>query len=333
MIEDLLLWMKTPFGEEIYLSLLLPLISSVLTLWGLSKIFKFKKNSFLVALLVGSSYVIAEFLIRLNSLLFNLTDIQKPFINKIGMIVSIIVLIILLTKIYKANWWKTIICWLSVFCGKLMFIGVVMIMMMFFIPTFSEYDSAPIAKVGMTDFSINEVGNNYFKVYRSELVTPTGILAINLDSSIAFNSRVEGVSMDLECNSQEGKFIKSIEDKIERYEFTSIPQDNLDVEIVAGYAHFDCDVICPKDRTTFNLRGLFDENVEYSTKSELAEMNTGEFSGTEILYVERRKPIGINIDFALSGEDNATLNCEVIITSKIPKQIIKKSFTIEYIAN
>lgn len=210
--------------------------------------------------------------------------------------------------------------------------GVVMIMMMFFIPTFSESDSAPTAKVGMTDFSINEVGNkigtNQFRVYRSDVITP-----INLDSSIAFNSKVENVRMDMQCFTQEGEFVDLIEDKGGRYEFSSIPQTTLDIEITwKGYAHLDCDRVCSKEKTTFILKNLFNEKREYRIISKIAEMNTGESSGTKVLYVERRKPIGINIGFGLRGEDSTTINCNIYITTENPSQNIKKSFTIEYIA-
>lgn len=333
------MWIKSPLGEEIFISLLLPLITSVLILWGLSKAFKFKKNSFLTALLIGSFYVIINFLIRLNSLLFNLTDIQKPFMNILGGTVSTIVLIILLVNIYKTNWWKTIVCWLFVFYGKFMLIGIVMLMMMLFIPGFSESDSAPIAKPGITDFSIGdkgiEIGNNHFRVFRSEVVHSTDIFAINLDSSIAFSSRVENVSMDLKCTSQDGKIVvTSLKDNTGMYEFELNTKNDLGIDTFKkGYAFFDCDQVCTKEKTTFNLRNLINKEGQYVTVSEIAEMNTGKLSGTRVLYVEKEKPIGINIDFALKGESSTTLDCEIAITSENPPQTMKKSFIVEYIVD
>jgi hypothetical protein len=338
MAGNLLIWLKTPFGEEILFSLLLPLISSVLILWGLSKAFKFKRNSFLTALLISSFYVVLNFLIRLNSLILNLADTQKPFVNAIGIIVSTIVLIALIINIYKANWWKTIICWLSVVYGKLLLIGIFTLLMLLYVPVFSESDSAPIVKAGITNFIIgdkgSEIGDNHFRVYRSELVSPTGIFAINLDSSVAFNSSVEGVSMDMECSSQNVKIVNSLKDGGERYEFASDSNSNLDNRIFkTGYAFFDCDEVCTKEKTTFNLRNLISKEGEYVTVSKIAEMNTGKLFGTKVLYVERERPIGINVDFALIGEDNATIDCEVTVTSENPSQTMKKSFIIDYIAD
>jgi len=252
MIEDLFLWLKTPLGEEIFLSFLLPFIASVLILWGISHLFNLKKKNFLTALWVGYLYVILNFLIRLINILFNLSVAQKPPINMIAGIISNILLIILLVVVYKASWWKTILSWLIVYFGKFMLIGIVMIAMMLFIPAFSESDSGPVAKVGIADFTINEIGSeigtNQFIAYRSNVVTPISIRAINLDSSVAFDSKTSGITMDLECNSEKGRFIDAMEDKTDEYEFHSIPQDDLNLTIVGGFAHFDCDEICPKER-------------------------------------------------------------------------------------
>jgi len=316
MIEDLILWLKTPIGEEIFLMFLLPLISSILILWGVSKLFKFKKDNFLTALWVGYLYVVISFLIRLINILFKLSDSQKPTVNIIAMIISNVILIFLIVKVYKANWWKTILTWFGIYYGRFMLTGIVMIIMMFSIPAFSESDSAPTAKVGMTDFNINEVGeeigNNHFRVYRKDVVRPISTKYINLVSSVAFDTRTEGVTINFECNTQGG--------------------EHFDLKKYRGSSSFSCTEVCSKEKTTFNMKGLFNESIEYVTKSEIAELSPGKFSGTKVLYVERRKPIGVHVGLTLSGEENITLSCDVSIISERPLKTFKKSFTIDYIA-
>ncbi len=352
MLENIIIWLKTPFGEEVSLSLVLSLISSVLILWGASKLFKFKKNNFLTALLVGSLFTLTNFLIRLINLIFNLSDAQKPTANIIGMIVSSIILIILLITVYKANWWKTILSWMAVFYGKFLFMGIVMVIVMFSFPAFMEFDSAPTIKAGISDFYIHdldevgiETGNNQFTVYQSKIRTPISIRAVHVKTDIAFNSRTEGVTMDISCKTPEEILFSSIQNNEihefeggEYYEFGSEEQFKSSKGDFSfnfwGQAYFSCGEICTKEKTTFNMKGLFDESIEYSTKSKIAEMNTGRKSmGTKMLYIERRKPMHAFIVFVFEGNESKTLDCNLHIITEKPSQTIKKSFTIEYIAD
>ena len=340
MIENLLFWIKTPLGEEVFFMFLLPFISSVLILWVASKIFKFKRNSFLIALMIGYPYVITDFLIRLINILFSVSDSQKPPINITAMIISNVLLIILIVLVYKLNWWKTILTWLIVYFGKLFFVSMVVLLIFLTIPSFREFDSAPIMKPGLNDFTLpyakevrEEIGTNHFIIYKSIIKKPYSTRVINLASSVAFNTRVENVSMDMKCLLGGNIFIESMKDKEDMYEFSSVSQPGLDFGVIKnGYARFGCAEVCSKDKTIFHPENL-GKKEGYIENVDVAKMNTGEFMGARVLFVDERKPINISIDFPIQGEDSATINCDFYIFTEKPSETIKKSFTIEYIAD
>jgi len=83
---DLTPIMNNPLGSEILLALIM-FVSIFLTLLLLFKIFNLKKsykNVFLIAIIIALS----SFIVRSMSLIFLLTDTQKPIINRIAMIIE-----------------------------------------------------------------------------------------------------------------------------------------------------------------------------------------------------------------------------------------------------
>lgn len=355
MIEDFILWLKTPLGEEVFIMFLLPLISSVLILWGISKLFKFKRNSFLTALCIGFLYTVIEFFNRLTSILLKLSDQQKPPINITAAIISNILLLILIILIYKESWRKTILSWLFVYFGKFTFVGIIMLIMMFYFPILSEDDPSPTVKAGISDFYINnisevgnQIGNNQFEIYKSKIETPISIRVVNLLLDIAFNSRTEGITMDLECMTPEEILFSSIQNKEideleagKQYMF-GISDDKLDSYFrernisfsFYGFAHLSCEPnVCNEEKTIFNFKNIFQESKNFTSRETIAKMDNGKFFGTKMLYIERRKPMMANIDFVFGGNKNKTISCNAYIITEKPSNRVKKSFMIKYIAD
>ena len=165
---------------------------------------------------------------------------------------------------YKTNWWKTILAWLGVSYGKLLFTSMVFLLLFFNVPALREFDSAPTMEPGLKDFTLpyaDEVGkvadDNHFIIYKSMITKPYSTRAVNLASSVAFDTRVENVRMDMQCFSEKGLFIESMEDEGERYEFVSISNPDLDFGIIKkGYARFNCAEVCSKDKTIFHPENL-----------------------------------------------------------------------------
>ncbi len=202
-----------------------------------------------------------------------------------------------------------------------------------------EGDGTPDVDAGIKDFritygrddlSINDIGDNYFKVYRSQLETPISIYALNMHSSVAFNEKSENVYIELTCNTQNGVFVKSMSNDGNRYQFVSGSQSGLDFSLEKGYAYLQCDETCTKSKTTFKANG--NEGIYYED-SKLAAINTGELMGTKILFVEANKTTKIALGFVLRGNDDTTMTCKVSAISEQPSKIFEKIFAIEYVAD
>lgn len=136
-ILDLTPLLTHPLLTEIFLALTL-FVGIFLTLWLLSKFFNFKKqsckNHLIIAIIIAST----SFIIRSISLVFSLTDAQKPLINGIAMVVEVILLLILIKKAYNQKWPKTILIWILTYFGKLMIVGIITLIILFFFTTIPQ---------------------------------------------------------------------------------------------------------------------------------------------------------------------------------------------------
>jgi len=133
---DLTPIMNNPLGSEILLALIM-FVSIFLTLLLLFKIFNLKKsykNVFLIAIIIALS----SFIVRSMSLIFLLTDTQKPIINRIAMIIEIILLIVLTKKIYNIKWFKSFIISIITYLGKFLVIGILMFIIIFSFTTIPQ---------------------------------------------------------------------------------------------------------------------------------------------------------------------------------------------------
>lgn len=210
-------------------------------------------------------------------------------------------------------------------------------------------DNTPDVDAGMDNFEMidprdeqsikffEKLSDNHFRVYKSRLRSLNGgVYAINLRSSVAFDERSENIYFNLNCVTEEGLFVSSvgnkteIKDKSQKYSFESISQEGFDFKLMGGYAYLQCDETCTKEKVVFKVDV---EKGVYSNRTNLAQMNTGELMGTELLYVEANKPTMIALGFVLDGKDSATMRCTVGVTSEKPLKTFEKSFSIEYIAD
>lgn len=299
-ILDLTFLLTNPIETEISLALM-ELISIFLILWSLSTILNFKKQNYKYALLIAIIVSIVYFIIRSISLIFSLTDIQKPIVNKIVMISEFLLLFILIKKTYNLKWLKSILTLVITYFGKLMIVGIITMIIIFFFTTI------------MQDIEKERIGDN-IKIGTFES-TKIDDYTFNFKSNISFVTRTENIKMiDLKCMIPHALLFPNIEDHITEYKFESFDYRNLDLK-VKGSAYFDCSSSCMNSN---------------------ASMNTGSTKGTEILFIDGGGNIILNFNFTVNGNESEIINCTPIINSKNPEfttEWYTKLFEINYIAD
>ncbi len=296
-ILDLTSIVTHPLLEELSLALI-SFIGIVLFLWLLSNFFAFKKRDFKTAFQISIIVTATSFIIRSISLIFSLTDIQKPIINKFGMVVEIVLLLILVKKIYNQKWLKTIIMWIMAYFGKLMAMGIITLIILFFFTTIPQdiTEERLGDKIKIGNFEANQIDDHTF----------------NFKSNISFVTRTENIKMaDLKCMIPHALLFSNIENHAIEYRFESFNYRDLDLK-VKGSAYFDCSSTCINNK---------------------ALMNTGSTKGTEIIFIEGGENISINFDFIVTGSDSKLIDCTPIINSEKPEFTTKwyaKLFEINY---
>jgi len=299
-ILDLAPLLTHPLGEEISLALM-AFISTFLVLWLLSNIFNFKKQDcktpFFIAIIVAAT----SFIIRSISLIFSLTDIQKPIVNKIAMIVEICLLLVLTRKAYNIKWLKSVIILIITYFGRLMIMGIITIVILFFFTTIpQDIEEERLGdKISIGSFETTKIDNHTF----------------NFKANVSFVTRTENVTMtDLKCMVPHASLFPGIEDHEIEYKFESFKYSGLDLKIT-GSAYFDCSSACAGGK---------------------ALMNTDSTRGTKIIFIEGGENIILNFDFTVTSGENKTIDCTPIINSKNPEFTTKwyaKLFEINYIAD
>jgi len=308
MILNLTSLIKNPLGEEIWLALM-AFISIFLILWLLSKIFKFKKQSYKIAFLIAFVVSTVSFIIRSFNIILSLNDTQKPTINIIAMIIEASLLLILIKKYYNLKWFKTFGTWLITYLLKWGFMGVLTFIIIFGFTTMSQdIQEEKRPKMSLDNFEINQYGEkiniNEFIVYKDKITSNNNTEVINIKSKLNFPTKTENVNLSLDCYVPYAKlFPEGMKDFTTEYKFES--PDYWSEFNVKGSAYFICDNCV---------------------------MNSGSTKGTKIISIEPAESATINFDFIFKFKENKEIDCLVIATNENPGDSPKKRFTIQYIA-
>lgn len=297
-ILDLTSLVVHPLREEIWLALMV-FISIFLILWLISKLFHLKKQDYKTAILIAIIVAATSFIIRSISLLFSLSDVQKPPINRVAMIVEVFLLLILIKKAYNLKWLKTIGIWILTYFGKLMIMSIMTLIVLFFFTTIPQDISSKGLKdsINISNFEIIKINDHTF----------------NTKADIKFLTRTENFTItDLKCMMLKASlFPDGLEDHTTEYKFESFKyQSDLKAK---GSAYFECGSACINNK---------------------ALMNTASTKGTKIIFIESGEEVTVNFDFIITGSDSRTIKCTPIFNSQNPEFTTpwyEKLFEIDYV--
>ncbi|MDP2946483.1 MAG: hypothetical protein Q8N88_00050 [Nanoarchaeota archaeon] len=226
-----------PLVEEILLALM-SLISIFLVLWFLSKLFNLKKQDPKTSFLIALISILISFIIRSISLIFSLTDVQKPIVNKTAMVIEIFLLFILIKKSYDLKWLKSSLVTIITYFGKFMIMGIITLIIILFFTTIPQ------------DIERERLGDQ-IKIGSFETTKIDGH-TFNFKSNISFVTRTENITItSLKCMIHRASLFPSIEDKVTEYKLESFDYLGLDLQ-VKGSAYFDCGSVCVNNKALIN---------------------------------------------------------------------------------
>ena len=126
-----------PLGEELSIALM-TFVSTFLIIWLLSKLLNFKKQDYKTSFFISTIVTATSFIIRSISLIFSLTDAQKPVVNRIAIVIEIFLLLVLIKKSYGLKWPKSILTLVITYFARLMVMGMIALIVLFFFTTIPQ---------------------------------------------------------------------------------------------------------------------------------------------------------------------------------------------------
>lgn len=308
-----------------------------------SKLLKFKRRRFLLAVFVSFIFTLVMVLSSLIGKVVSKISIMAGFINVlISWIVLFIISIILMKKYYKINWKQIILVFLILFALYMVLSIITLFVFFTFFGTelLERYKTQAqenlenretrenervqnainnSQSIMLGDFEINEYGekvskNNFIvrSVYRvNNVISSINQHTVVLSIPLQFTIPNRDVSLNMDCHIPEAVLFNSMEDHGRGYWFESYNYSDLDFHL-SGLAYLECPERCNGPRQL---------------------SNNGYRDSTKLLFTDSFTNAEAKINLFFKGEHSIDVNCRLVVISKDPPKSFIKRFDIQYIGN